>query len=135
MRRLISFLFCVKIRHTGDIICPREINKICLQEVKVLTTKAKAVFSFFFQPLFLEFERYGTLANLAVKMGNCCAYLCALFLPPVGVLLADGCGSSLCINILLTLFFFIPGVIHACCVISASSQRSRDNPSVVVIHR
>lgn len=41
----------------------------------------------------------------------------ALILPPLGVLAEKGCGKDLIINILLTCLFWIPGMIHAICVI------------------
>ncbi|WP_440874967.1 YqaE/Pmp3 family membrane protein [Thalassotalea sp. PLHSN55] len=37
----------------------------------------------------------------------------AIFLPPVAVFFHNGVGKDLFINILLSLIFFIPGVIHA----------------------
>lgn len=37
----------------------------------------------------------------------------ALFLPPVATFLKEGVGKQLALNILLSIFFFIPGVIHA----------------------
>lgn len=45
-------------------------------------------------------------------------YLLAIILPPVAVLL---CGKPLqfLLNILLTLFFWIPGVIHAILVVNS----------------
>ncbi|WP_241738893.1 YqaE/Pmp3 family membrane protein [Pontibacter beigongshangensis] len=42
----------------------------------------------------------------------------AIFLPPLAVFLHDGIGSSFWINILLTLLFFVPGVIHALLVVT-----------------
>lgn len=39
--------------------------------------------------------------------------LLAIFLPPIAVFLKDGVGKHLLINILLCLFFFFPGVVHA----------------------
>lgn len=45
------------------------------------------------------------------------AILLALFLPPIGVVIKEGFGVSLVINIILTLFGFLPGVIHALYVI------------------
>jgi len=36
-----------------------------------------------------------------------------IFLPPLGVGLAKGFGKDFIINLILTLIFFIPGVIHA----------------------
>lgn len=37
----------------------------------------------------------------------------AILLPPVAVFLKSGVGKDLIINIVLCLFFFIPGVLHA----------------------
>lgn len=37
----------------------------------------------------------------------------ALFLPPIAVLLKNGVGKDLFINIILCLIFFLPGVVHA----------------------
>ncbi len=37
----------------------------------------------------------------------------ALLLPPVAVFLKKGAGKDLIINIVLCLFFFFPGVVHA----------------------
>lgn len=37
----------------------------------------------------------------------------ALLLPPVAVFLKNGAGKDLIINIVLCLFFYIPGIIHA----------------------
>lgn len=36
-----------------------------------------------------------------------------IFIPPLGVALAKGIGKDFIINLILTLLFFIPGVIHA----------------------
>lgn len=43
-------------------------------------------------------------------------YLVALLLPPVAVLLAGKPIQAL-INLLLTLLFWVPGVVHACLVV------------------
>jgi uncharacterized membrane protein YqaE (UPF0057 family) len=37
----------------------------------------------------------------------------AILLPPVAVFLKNGAGQDLIINIVLCIFFWIPGVIHA----------------------
>ena len=37
----------------------------------------------------------------------------AIILPPVAVFLNNGAGKDLIVNILLTIFFFLPGLIHA----------------------
>ena len=42
----------------------------------------------------------------------------AIILPPVGVFLQVGFGKQFWINIVLTLFGFIPGIIHAIWVIA-----------------
>ncbi len=39
--------------------------------------------------------------------------LLAVFLPPVAVFLNNGVGKDLLINVVLCLFFYIPGIIHA----------------------
>ena len=44
--------------------------------------------------------------------------ICAIILPPLGVFLQVGLGKHFWINIVLTLFGFIPGVIHAIWVIA-----------------
>lgn len=44
--------------------------------------------------------------------------LLSILLPPVGVFLQVGFGAQFCINILLTLLGYIPGVIHAIYIIS-----------------
>ncbi|MCP5532506.1 MAG: YqaE/Pmp3 family membrane protein [Akkermansiaceae bacterium] len=41
----------------------------------------------------------------------------AFLLPPAAVALRDGIGTSFIINLVLTLFMWIPGVIHALMVI------------------
>ena len=41
----------------------------------------------------------------------------AIFLPPVAVALKDGVGTSLIINIVLCLIFWLPGIIHALIVV------------------
>ena len=44
----------------------------------------------------------------------------AIILPPLAVFLHDGIGTSFWINIILTLLFFLPGVIHALLVVTDS---------------
>jgi len=39
--------------------------------------------------------------------------LLAIFLPPVAVFLNNGAGKHLIINIILCLFFYLPGILHA----------------------
>lgn len=45
--------------------------------------------------------------------GKLVRIILAFFLPPVAVFLVHGVGKDLLINIVLCLFFFVPGVIHA----------------------
>ncbi len=42
----------------------------------------------------------------------------AILLPPLGVFLKSGAGKDLVINIILCLFFYLPGVIHAVWVVT-----------------
>ena len=44
--------------------------------------------------------------------------ICAVLLPPLGVFLTVGIGLAFWLNILLTLFGYIPGIIHAIWVIA-----------------
>ncbi len=37
----------------------------------------------------------------------------ALLLPPIAVFLKSGVGKDLLINIVLCLFFYVPGILHA----------------------
>lgn len=37
----------------------------------------------------------------------------AVFLPPLAVFIRKGAGKDFLINLVLTLFFFVPGMIHA----------------------
>ncbi|KAK1754486.1 hypothetical protein QBC47DRAFT_402904 [Echria macrotheca] len=46
-----------------------------------------------------------------------CKIVFAVLLPPLGVFLEKGCGGDLCINILLTILGYIPGIIHALYII------------------
>ena len=39
--------------------------------------------------------------------------LLAILLPPVAVFLKSGAGKHLIINIVLCLFFYVPGILHA----------------------
>lgn len=41
----------------------------------------------------------------------------AILLPPLAVLLDSGVSGKFWINLILTLFFFIPGVIHALLIV------------------
>ena len=57
--------------------------------------------------------------------GDVCLYILAIFIPPLAVLVKRGCGADVLINILLTLLWWLPGVIHAWWVISKHEKRAR----------
>jgi uncharacterized membrane protein YqaE (UPF0057 family) len=44
--------------------------------------------------------------------------LIAILLPPLGVFLQVGLGGAFCLNILLTLLGYIPGIIHGVWIIA-----------------
>ncbi|KAI2638876.1 putative plasma membrane proteolipid 3 [Hypomontagnella submonticulosa] len=46
-----------------------------------------------------------------------CKIILAVVLPPLGVFLERGCGADFCINVLLTILGYIPGIIHALYII------------------
>lgn len=50
--------------------------------------------------------------------GDIVKILFALLLPPLGVFLEVGLGQQFWINIILTLFGFIPGIVHAVYIIA-----------------
>ncbi|KAH8550779.1 putative cation transport-related protein [Umbelopsis sp. PMI_123] len=50
---------------------------------------------------------------MALTCSDIFKFIGAIILPPLGVFLERGCNSDLCINILLTMLGWIPGVIHA----------------------
>ncbi|RAU83482.1 YqaE/Pmp3 family membrane protein [Pontibacter arcticus] len=49
---------------------------------------------------------------------NVVEIILAILLPPLAVFLHDGIGTSFWINIILTLLFFLPGIIHALLVVT-----------------
>ena len=48
--------------------------------------------------------------------------ICALILPPLGVFLTVGIGLQFWINLLLTLLFWVPGMVHALWVIASENN-------------
>ncbi|KAK0752545.1 hypothetical protein B0T18DRAFT_426989 [Schizothecium vesticola] len=54
---------------------------------------------------------------MAFTASDICKIVFAVLLPPLGVFLERGCGGDLCINILLTILGYIPGIIHALYII------------------
>lgn len=61
-------------------------------------------------------ERGEDACMLAIKI------VFAIILPPIAVLLEDGCGCSVCLNVVLTLLGWIPGMLHAFYVIVKGDQ-------------
>ncbi|CAN0482191.1 unnamed protein product [Discosporangium mesarthrocarpum] len=51
-------------------------------------------------------------------LGDILKILIAVILPPLGVLLEVGLGKHFWINLILTLFGYIPGIIHAVYIIA-----------------
>jgi len=47
----------------------------------------------------------------------------AIFLPPVAAFLTVGLGLQFWLNLILTLFFFVPGMIHALWLVVKRAQR------------
>ncbi|DAZ95682.1 TPA: hypothetical protein N0F65_002992 [Lagenidium giganteum] len=43
--------------------------------------------------------------------------ICGIVFPPLGVFLQVGCAKDLAINVLLTLFGYLPGILHALFII------------------
>lgn len=56
-------------------------------------------------------------AQAGIELTDPIKVLLALFLPPVGVFFEVGLGLHFWLNIVLTLFGFVPGIIHAAYVI------------------
>ena len=52
-------------------------------------------------------------------LGDIFKIILAVILPPLGVFFEVGLGKHFWINVLLTLFGFIPGIIHAVYVIAS----------------
>lgn len=50
---------------------------------------------------------------MALTFSDIFKFIGAIILPPLGVFMERGCNQDLCINILLTILGWIPGVIHA----------------------
>jgi len=51
-------------------------------------------------------------------LGDVFRIILAIILPPIGVFLEVGLGKHFWINIILTLFGFVPGIIHAVYIIA-----------------
>ncbi len=57
-------------------------------------------------------------------MVNVLRIVLAIFLPPVAAFLTVGIGLHFWLNLILTLFFFIPGVIHALWLVVKKAERA-----------
>ncbi len=57
-------------------------------------------------------------------MVNVLRIVLAIFLPPVAAFLTVGIGLHFWLNLILTLFFFIPGVIHALWLVVKKAARA-----------
>jgi uncharacterized membrane protein YqaE (UPF0057 family) len=55
-------------------------------------------------------------------MSNLLRILLAILLPPVGVFLTVGFGGQFWLNILLTIFGYIPGIVHAVWIIARRTR-------------
>ncbi|MBW8192072.1 YqaE/Pmp3 family membrane protein [Neiella marina] len=55
-----------------------------------------------------------------MEMNKVILIILAILLPPVAVVLKDGVGKHLLINIVLCLLFFLPGVVHAIWLVTKS---------------
>jgi uncharacterized membrane protein YqaE (UPF0057 family) len=53
---------------------------------------------------------------------NVVRILLAILLPPVGVFLTVGLGLQFWLNILLTIFGYIPGIVHAIWIIATRAK-------------
>jgi uncharacterized membrane protein YqaE (UPF0057 family) len=49
----------------------------------------------------------------------------AILLPPLAVFLMSGLGRDFWINLILTVFFWVPGVVHAIFLIATRSEARR----------
>ena len=55
---------------------------------------------------------------------NILRIILALFLPPVAAFLTVGIGLHFWLNLILNLFFFVPGMIHALWLVVKKAQRA-----------
>ncbi len=55
---------------------------------------------------------------------NLVRIILAIFLPPVAAFLTVGIGLHFWLNILLTIFFFVPGSIHAIWLVVRKAQNT-----------
>lgn len=62
---------------------------------------------------------------------GCCAFILSFLFPPLAVMMVTGCGGHFCINLLLTLCGWVPGLIHAWYVICCIEDRPQNQMVVI----
>lgn len=62
-----------------------------------------------------------------------CVIVLAIIFPPMGVLAMYGCRLNFFINLLLTLLFYIPGLVHAIVVIMEKYHQQQQQSLLSVI--
>lgn len=55
-------------------------------------------------------------------MSNLVLVILSIFIPPLAIFLKTGISKTFWINLILTIFFFFPGVIHAVYTIGIKSK-------------
>jgi uncharacterized membrane protein YqaE (UPF0057 family) len=58
-------------------------------------------------------------------MNSILKLIIAVLLPPLGVLIEEGVGKQLLINIVLTIFGYLPGIIHATWLIAQADAADK----------
>jgi uncharacterized membrane protein YqaE (UPF0057 family) len=53
----------------------------------------------------------------------------AVLLPPLAVFVISGLGRNFWINLILTVLFWLPGVVHAICLVLARRNAIRSSPN------
>jgi uncharacterized membrane protein YqaE (UPF0057 family) len=72
----------------------------CSQEIRQYLTFSLSTYKIYSQ------------SNRKVLMNKLIIIVAAVLLPPLAVFLKKGIGKHFFINLVLTLFFFVPGIIH-----------------------
>ncbi len=58
------------------------------------------------------------MTDKTVTSGDIIRVIAAVLLPPLGVFLQVGIGAQFWINIVLTIFGYVPGIVHAVWIIA-----------------
>ncbi|TPX47514.1 hypothetical protein SeLEV6574_g02642 [Synchytrium endobioticum] len=61
-------------------------------------------------------------------------FILAFVLPPVAVFMVQGPSLSLCLNVILCIMGWLPGVIHAWVIICLSATPLAGNPAIVGVY-